>query len=258
MSKDLKYIEFNVEKDVSTIILNRPPLNVLNIEMLNELGSTLKSLQDTGNIKLLVISAKGKAFSAGLDIKDHSPEKIEKLISVFHRVFYLLNGFKVLTLSVVQGEGAFGGGCELATFCDIVIASEEAKFVQPELKVGVIPPIAAITYQKMIGKHGAYEMLFTGKEYKAAQAARIGLITKAVVEEKLDIEVNRVIKKITASSTIILKMLKQAMTRTAEMNFEDSLKEVERIYTKSLIKTSDLREGLNAFLEKRKPLWKNK
>jgi len=258
MSKNLKHIEFTVEKDVAKITLNRPPLNVMNIEMLNELGTTLKSIQDMADIKLLVINAAGKAFSAGLDIKDHSPDKIEKLISVFNRVFYLLNSFKIPTMSIVQGEGAFGGGCELATFCDIVIATEEAKFVQPELKVGVIPPIAVITYQKKIGKHGAYEMLLTGKEHKATQAARIGLISKAVTDDKLEAEVSRIIKRITSNSGIILKMTKQAMIKTADMNFDDAIKEVEKIYLKSLIKTQDAREGLNAFLEKRKPVWKNK
>jgi cyclohexa-1,5-dienecarbonyl-CoA hydratase len=258
MSKDLKHIEFTVDKEVAKITLNRPPLNVLNIEMLTEIGNTLKAIQEMADIKILVIDAKGKAFSAGLDIKDHSADKIEKLISVFNRVFYLLNSFKIPTMSVVQGEGAFGGGCELATFCDIVIATEEAKFVQPELKVGVIPTIAAITYQKKIGKHGAYEMLFTGKEHKATQASRIGLINKAVTDDKLEAEVTRIIKRITSNSAIVLKMTKQAITRTADMEFEPALKEIEKLYLKSLMKTYDAREGLNAFLEKRKPVWKNK
>ena len=258
MSKELKYIEFNVENDVARLTLNRPPLNVMNIDMLREINKTLKNALKMEEIKLLVIDAKGTAFSAGLDIKDHKPDKIETLITLFHRMFFILNDFKIPVMSVIQGNGAFGGGCELATFCDIVIASETAKFAQPELKVGVIPPIGIITYPKLIGKHATYEMLLTGREYKAAQASRMGLITKAVLEDKLDKEVKRVIKRITSSSAAIIKLIKHSVTKTEDLNFADSLKEIQKIYTKSLLRTSDMREGLNAFLEKRKPEWKNK
>jgi len=258
MGDEFKYIEFNVEQDFARLTLNRPPLNVINIEMLKEINKVLKKALDMGEIKLLVIDAKGQAFSAGLDIKDHRPGKIESLITLFHRMFFILKDFKVPVMSVVNGTGAFGGGCELAVFCDIVIASENAKFVQPEMKVGVIPPIAAITYPRIIGTHATYEMLFTGKEYKAPQASRMGLISKAIADDKLDAEVNRVIKKITSNSLIITKLLKQSIEKARYMNFDDALKESEKTYTKSLMRTSDMREGLDAFLEKRKPVWKNK
>lgn len=258
MSQEFKYIEFKTEENIITITLNRPPLNVLNIEMLKEINKALKSALETESAGLLVINAKGKAFSAGLDIKDHKPDKIETLISLFFRTFILLNSFAIPTMSIIHGEGAFGGGCELAIFCDIVIASENAKFVQPEIKVGVIPPIASIIYPRIIGKSATLEMLLTGKEYKAPVAAKKGLITRAIADDKLEIETKKLIKKITSNSLIINKAIKQTVGRTFNLPLEEAIKEVQKIYTKSLIKTHDMREGLNAFLEKRKPEWKNK
>jgi len=255
---DYKYIEFKEEKDVARITLNRPPMNVLNIDMLNELTYALKAVQNLNNIKLLIIDAKGKAFSAGLDLKEHNPEKIESIISVFHRVFTLLNTIKVPTLSVVNGDGALGGGCELATFCDIVIAGENAKFAQPEIKVGIMAPIAINLLPRVIGSHRAYEMLFTGREFKGAKAVEIGLINKAVPEENLETEVNNIIKRITANSLMTIKLIKQGLTKIAPLSLEEGLKESEKLYTKSLIKTFDAREGITAIMEKRKPEWKNK
>jgi cyclohexa-1,5-dienecarbonyl-CoA hydratase len=137
------------EKDmIGTITFNRPPLNVLNIEMMKEINQALEDFQGR-SLKVLIIDSDGKAFSAGVDISDHTKEKVNEMIQVFHDIFTNLLKIKAPTVALVNGA-ALGGGCEVAMFCDIVIASEKSKFGQPEIKVGVLPPVAAAIFPKLM------------------------------------------------------------------------------------------------------------
>lgn len=251
-----KHIIFDQSDMVSTITLNRPPLNVMSIEMLEEMASALNTVVRS-QPKILLLRGEGKAFCAGVDVSDHTQEKAGLMISSFHRVFHIMSRMMTPTIAAVRGA-CLGGGCELATFCDLVIASESAKFGQPEIKVGVIAPVAAAFFPKMIGCRRTLELLLTGATIDAAEACRIGLINRVVPDDGFDGAVEDTIKKLTALSGPVLRLNKRAVLDGLELDFERALGGVEDIYLHELMKTEDAQEGLAAFMEKRPPEWKEK
>ena len=242
---------------VARITLNRPPLNVLNIAMMKEINQALESIQNDTSIKVLVITGNGKAFSGGVDVADHVGDEVSKMIEVFHRMFRLLNSLPQPTLAVLNGS-ALGGGCELAVFCDMVISSEAAKIGQPEIKVGVFAPIASIVFPKLLSMKKALELQLTGDVIDAQEAVRIGLINQAVPADKLGEASETMIKKLSSLSGTVLSLTKKTTILGLESDFESVLKNVEHVYLNELMKTEDAEEGLQAFLEKRNPVWKNK
>jgi len=251
-----KYIQTELKDGVATLTLNRAPLNVFNIEMMEEINTYLEGLKQEKSLKLLVIQAMGKAFSAGVDVGEHLGDLVYKMIEVFHRMFRLMDALKVPSLAVVNGA-ALGGGCELALYCDMVIATEKAKFGQPEIQVGVFPPIAALIFPRMIGRKKAMELILSGETISAQEALALGLINKVIPEASLVEEVNGFIEKFKKLSGVVLKLAKEATLAGLNDDTDKGLKAIEKIYLDRLMKTHDAIEGLKAFLEKRKPTWKD-
>lgn len=251
-----KHIQTDLQEGVATLTLNRPPVNVLNIEMMEEINTYFEGLLKEKALKLLVIQAAGKAFSAGVDVGEHLGDLVYKMIEVFHRMFRLMDGLKVPSISVVNGS-ALGGGCELAVYCDMVIATEKAKFGQPEIQVGVFPPIAALAFPRMMGRKRAMELILSGDVISAQEALALGMINKIVAEASLADEVGRFVEKFKKLSGIVLKLTKEATLSGLNDDAEKGLKAIEKIYLERLMKTDDAIEGLKAFLDKRKPTWKN-
>jgi cyclohexa-1,5-dienecarbonyl-CoA hydratase len=251
-----KHIQTEFKDGVATLTLNRAPLNVLNIEMMEEINTYLEELKEEKSLKLLVIQAMGKAFSAGVDVGEHMGDMVYKMIEAFHRIFRLMDALKVPSIAVVNGS-ALGGGCELALYCDMVIATERAKFGQPEIQVGVFPPIAALIFPRMIGRKKALELILSGETISAQEALALGLINKVVPEASLPQEVGGFIEKLKKLSGIVLKLAKEATLAGLNDDMDQGLKVIEKIYLDRLMKTHDAIEGLKAFLEKRKPTWKD-
>ncbi len=251
-----KHIQTDLQEGVATLTLNRPPVNVLNIEMMEEINTYFEGLLKEKALKLLVIQAAGKAFSAGVDVGEHLGDLVYKMIEVFHRMFRLMDGLKVPSISVVNGS-ALGGGCELAVYCDMVIATEKAKFGQPEIQVGVFPPIAALAFPRMMGRKRAMELILSGDVISVQEALALGMINKIVAEASLADEVGRFVEKFKKLSGIVLKLTKEATLSGLNDDAEKGLKAIEKIYLERLMKTDDAIEGLKAFLDKRKPTWKN-
>jgi cyclohexa-1,5-dienecarbonyl-CoA hydratase len=179
-----------------------------------------------------------------------------KMIEVFHKIFRLMDQLKVPSIAVVNGS-ALGGGCELALYCDMVIATERAKFGQPEIQVGVFPPIAALIFPRTIGRKKAMELILSGETISAQEALALGLINKVVPEASLTQEANGFIEKFTKLSGVVLKLTKEATLAGLNDDMDQGLKAIEKIYLDRLMKTDDAIEGLKAFLEKRKPTWKD-
>jgi len=198
-----------------------------------------------------------RAFSAGVDIKDHLPEKVGSTLSVFNKVFYTLESLDKPTVAVVNGL-ALGGGCELATACDMIIASEKAQFGQPETKVGAIPPVAVVLLPKLVGRKKAFELVLTGDVITAAEAEQIGLVNRVVPAEKLEEAIKELAAKLKETSPIVLKLTRMAFRQSQDLDFKNGLEKVTDVYLNLLIRTEDAVEGLKAFLEKRKPQWKGK
>ncbi|MGA2510188.1 MAG: enoyl-CoA hydratase-related protein [Candidatus Acidiferrales bacterium] len=246
-----------IEGGVARITLNQPPLNIIDIPMLEEIHSALARIHSENEAKVLVIDHQGKAFSAGVSIRDHTPDNVSDMIEKFHGMFRLLHSLALPTLALVDGM-ALGGGCELATFCDMVIASERATFGQPEIKVGVFPPVAAVVFPHLVGRNRALELLLTGDVVDAAEAKALGLINKVFSTQEFHQKADEFIGKLTSLSAPVLKLTKRAVDRGLYANISEAITSVEELYLGELMQTEDAHEGLNAYLEKRKPIWKNK
>ncbi|MGB9467153.1 MAG: enoyl-CoA hydratase-related protein [Candidatus Acidiferrum sp.] len=257
MLAEYSSIVCEIRESVARITLNQPPLNIIDIPMIEEMHSALARVHAAGDLKVLVIDHQGKAFSAGVSIKDHTPDKVGEMIEKFHGLFRLLNSFAIPTLALVDGM-ALGGGCELAVFCDLVIASDRATFGQPEIKVGVFPPVAAVLFPHLIGRNRALELLLTGDVIEAAEAKAMGLINKVVPAQSFREKTDEFMNKLTSLSGAVLRLTKRAVDRGLYISVNEGITAVEQLYLGELMKTEDAREGLNAFLEKRKPIWKNK
>jgi len=251
-----KHIQTDLKDGVATLTLNRAPLNVLNIEMMEEINAYLEGLKKETALKFLVIQAAGKAFSAGVDVGEHLGDLVYKMVEVFDGMFHRMDALKVPSLAVVNGS-ALGGGCELAIYCDMVIATEKAKFGQPEIQVGVFPPIAALVMPRIIGRKKAMELILSGDVIGAQEALALGLVNKVVPEASLAEEVDKFVEKFRKLSGIVLKWTREALLEGLNDDPGKGLKTIEKIYLEQVMKTHDATEGLKAFMEKRKPAWKN-
>ncbi len=251
-----QHIEVQVENGLGTITLNRPPVNILNIAMMEEINGVLASWQGEKDLKAVLFDAKGKCFSAGVDVGEHMGDMAPKMIGAFHKMFRLMETLGIPTIASVYGS-CLGGGCELAIFCDLVISSQDAKYGQPEVQVGVFPPIAAQIMPRIIGRKAAMDLILSGRIISAEEAFGMGLINKVVSKDDLGAATEDFLKPYLRLSAEVLRKTKKAITAGLMDDFEPSLKLIEDIYLNELMPTADAQEGLNAFLEKRKPVWKN-
>jgi cyclohexa-1,5-dienecarbonyl-CoA hydratase len=243
-----------VESDggVARILLRRPPLNVLDLPMIEELNAALDAIARQPGTRAAVIAAEGKAFSAGVSVQDHLPEKVDAMLRAFHGVFRRIWSLPCPTVAAVQGA-ALGGGCELACFADVVIASDNASFAVPEIKLGVFPPIAAVHFPERIGLARTLKLVLTGETLTAREAERIGLVDQVTPPDELRAAVNRAAASFREKSAAALRLARRAVH--AAVPFEARLAEAESAFLGELMRTADAVEGLRAFIEKRTPVW---
>ena len=246
-----------IQDRVARIALNRPPLNILDVPMIAELHEALARVQSAGDANVLIITHAGRAFSAGVSIQDHAPDKVGEMLEKFHGMIGLLHSLDIPSIALVDGM-ALGGGCELAVVCDMVLASDRSAFGQPEIKVGVFPPVAAALLPSRIGRNRALELLLTGESVDAAEAHRIGLINKVFPAASFGEMTGEFIRKLTSLSGSTLRLTKRAVSRAIDRSLSEGIAAAEQLYLGELMSTEDATEGLNAFLEKRTPVWKNK
>lgn len=251
-----QHILTEFKQGLGTITLNKPPVNVLNIAMMEEINDVLKGWQGKKDLKVVLFNAKGKCFSAGVDVGEHMGDLAPKMIEAFHRIFRLMDKLGIPTVASVFSS-CLGGGCELAVFSDLVIAGEGAKFGQPEIQVGVFPPIAAHIMPRIMGRKAAMDLILSGRIISAAEALQIGMINKVVKDQDLEKETETFLKPYLGLSAEVLRQTKKAIAVGLHDDLENSLRPIEEIYLNKLMKTHDAQEGLKAFLEKRKPIWKD-
>ncbi|MFX1243126.1 MAG: enoyl-CoA hydratase/isomerase family protein [Promethearchaeota archaeon] len=248
-----------VEKtnNIGKIIFNNGPLNILTIGMMEQINKALEGFLEDESLKLVIFDHNGKAFSAGVDVGDHMGDKAPKMIKEFHGIFRKLNNLKCPTLASIKGA-ALGGGCEIAIFCDIVLTSDKAKFGQPEIKVGVFPPIAVLAFPQIIGNKKAFELIMLGEIIDAKEALRLGISNHIYPIELYEQEFTKFIESFNALSTVVLQYTNKAFKKALGIDFEAKLDEIEEFYLEELMSTHDANEGLHAFLEKRPPNWQNR
>ena len=249
------FISVETKNGASTLTLRRAPLNVLDIATLTQFESALAELTRDESIRVLVVKAEGKMFSAGVDVADHTPDKVGGMIPLFDRVCRALANSPAPTIAVVHGH-ALGGGCELVLCCDLAVMTDNAKIGQPEIQLAAIAPIAALRLPQLVGYRNAADILFTGRSLTADEALKMGLVNAVVSAEQLEQWVEDKVTKLTSLSRVALTMTKRAL-HIGFGAWDSSAAELERLYLEELMKTEDAREGLTAFMEKRAAVWRH-
>src|SRR5467141_1617013 len=244
-------ISIRIERRTAWITLDRPPLNILDIRMMEALDAALQRALPESDF-VIFQGAGPKAFSAGVVIADHTPERVGKMLSAFHAIFRRLSKADCVKIAAVHGH-CLGGGMELATFCDFVLATESAQFGQPEIKLGCFPPVAMVTLPQLIGMRAAAELILTGRKISAAEAQHLGLITRVVPDSELRDALGEFLEELRGLSPSVLQLTRKTLWNLHFADFAEQLEEVERVYLSGLMKTHDAQEGVRAFMEKRKP-----
>lgn len=256
---DYKFIKAWDADGVAWISINRPPLNVLDIPTMEEMNRALVEVrQRETQFRVLVITAEGdKAFSAGVDVADHTPDKVDRMTELFHGIFRNLESLEIPTIAAAKGA-ALGGGGELAIGCDMCVAADNLKIGQPEIKVGVFPPVAAVILPRVIPPKRAYELVLGGEAIRAEEAKALGLVNRVVPLASFDEELKKFLAMFTTLSGSVLRATKRALVAGKLGTFNEALDRVEKVYLKELMPLADATEGLTAFLEKRPAVWKHK
>ena len=236
------------------LVLDRPPLNVLDIPMLRELDEVLESLREDASVNVLLVTGSGRAFCAGVDIADHTADRVDEMIETFHRVIERLMDLPFPVVAAVNGA-ALGGGCELALACDVVLARAGAKLGQPEIRLGVFPPAAAVLLSRLVGRQAAADLILSGRVIKAEEAVTVGLASRVFPADEFDSSVNEYVAAMAALSGPVLRITKRAMREGEAGSPGDAMRRVERLYLDELMQLDDAHEGLAAFTEKRVPAW---
>ncbi|MEX2589899.1 MAG: enoyl-CoA hydratase-related protein [Chitinophagales bacterium] len=252
-------VEKNYEKHIALIQLNRPKqLNALNLQTMGELRDALKMLDDDDSVRVIILTGNEKAFAAGADIKEMAGKgSIDMLKIDQFSTWDQIKKTKKPIIAAVSGF-ALGGGCELVMTCDMVVASETAQFGQPEIKIGVMPGAGGTQrLTKAVGKARAMEMVLTGSFIKAEEALSVGLINKVVPVELYLKEAVRLAQNIADKSPIAVQLAKESVLKAFNSSLDEGLVfERKNFYT--LFATEDQKEGMNAFVEKRKPEFKGR
>jgi len=246
-------ISISSDANAYRITLSDPPLNILDIAMLEELREAIAGVRPDRHA-LIIDAAGDKAFSAGASVQDHLGDRVATMLGHFHDCFRLLDKLDVVTVALVRGA-ALGGGCELALACDFVLASDRARFGQPEINLGVFPPVAAYQLSRQLAPRKGLELLLTGDPIAAAEAERLGLVNVVFPFDAFDEQVVAWMQRLYKQSASSLRFAKRAFRLAQRADFNERLAVVERLYLDELMETSDANEGLIAFTEKRKPVW---
>ena len=253
-----KSISFDTVQGVARLTLNRPPANVLSIEMMDEISAALESLEYERGVKLVVLMAKGKYFSVGFEIPDHTGDRAYLMLEGLRRIVENLGKLDKPTLAVVAGP-ATGAGAVVAAACDIVLAAAQAsKFGHPEIRAGVFNTVAAALLPRLVGRKRAFDMLLGGGLLTAPDAERVGLITRAVADDKLEAESGALIQRFQEGSAPVLQYARRAIWGGLDLPLADAIRSAEDVYLNQLMNTEDVEEGLRAVTEKRKPRWQDR
>ncbi len=242
---------------VARLVLRNPPLNVIDIPMMEELAQALAEIEARADVSIVVLSGEGRAFSAGVDVAAHTPDKVEAMLLKFHAVIRALVASKKVTVAAVHGP-CLGGGAELAMVCDMVYTTGSAQWGFPEIKLGCYPPVACTALAALVGQKRAAELILTGRTISGMEAAGMGLATRAVPGEELAAAVDQTVQELLRLSPAALAVTKKAVYAWDAMHFDKGLARSEKIYLEELMKTADAQEGIRSFMEKRAPKWTGK
>jgi cyclohexa-1,5-dienecarbonyl-CoA hydratase len=250
-------IRLDVQPPMARITLNRPPVNVVDLTMMDELLAAIEQVDQQPEISILVFAGSEKAFSAGVDVKAHTPEKIHEMLAKFHSVIRAQAATKKITIAGVRGS-CLGGAAEMALMCDLIYTAKDATWGFPEIRLGCFPPVAAAALGSVIGQKHAAELIFTGRTFTGDEALAMGLATAAAESAAVESLVNEAVQRLAQLSPAALAMAKKAFYAWDAMHLDKGLSRAEKIYLDELMQTDDAKEGIQSFIEKRKPVWKGR
>jgi cyclohexa-1,5-dienecarbonyl-CoA hydratase len=254
---NFQFIDYHRTGPRADLTLRRPPRNVLNVEMLEEMVSALEPLHDDDTIKVLVIRGSGANFCGGAELSDLTSDRVGLFMPSYTRIFNIINNIRGVVLAGIQGE-AYGAGCELACFSDITIAAKSAKFCFPDLKVGLFPPIASAVLPRLVGRNRAFDWIFSGRVVNAEEALINDLISRMVPDGELDAFIDEYAGRIASLSAAAVQCAKRALDGALYIPVMDALKKTESTYMLDLMNSIDPHEGIRAALEGRAPVWRNR
>lgn len=258
--KEYRFIRWDDSGTVAHLTMSRPKQNIMNIDMLKEMADAINSLNARDDVRLILLDSAPECegyFSLGVGAEGYTSHLVFQMMDAFHSVFRSMIEISKPVLAVVDGI-ASGAGSELAAFCDIVVATDRTQFRQPEIKLGVFPPMGAVVYPRVIGPKRAMEMLLTGDTINAHQALAMNLVNRVVPREELAGTVDALVKRISEQSGPVLQLLKRVIFEGTWRPFNEALKVSQDVYLNQLFELEDSQEGLRALIEKRKPVWKNR
>jgi cyclohexa-1,5-dienecarbonyl-CoA hydratase len=257
VAQQLSNIALEIAPPVARIALRHPPLNVITIEMMEELTHALTEIEAQPHVSTIVLSGEGKAFSVGVDVAAHTPDKVEEMLTKFHPVIRAMVATKKVTIAAVHSH-CLGGGAELAMVCDLVFTTESAQWGFPEIKLGCFPPVACTALAALVGQKRAAELILTGHTISGKDAEQIGLATRVVPEADLAATIEQCVERLRKLSPAALAITKKASYAWDSIHFDKGLARAEKIYFDDLMRADDAHEGIRAFMEKREPRWTKK
>jgi cyclohexa-1,5-dienecarbonyl-CoA hydratase len=252
-----KHITIDAQDAVARIALTHPTLNVIDFQMMDELLAVLHQLEQHKEVSVVIISGGDRAFSAGVDVAVHTPELVQTMLQKFHGVILALVKFSKITIAEVHGA-CLGGGAELAMVCDMCFTTPDAKWGFPEITLGCYPPVACTALAALVGQKRAADLVFTGRTFSGKEAAAWGLANEAHPEDELQQAIQRTVDHLLKLSPAALAVAKKAFYAWDSMHLDKGLARAEKIYLEELMQTEDVKEGVAAWMEKRKPLWRGK
>jgi cyclohexa-1,5-dienecarbonyl-CoA hydratase len=249
-----KRITIQVTGRLARIAFAHPPLNVLDLQMMGELLEAVQAIEQRDEIALVVLSGDERAFSAGVDVAIHTPDKIPAMLQKFHGLINALARLRKITIAEVRGA-CLGGGAELAMICDMVYTTKAAKWGFPEITLGCYPPVACAALPALVGEKRAADLIFTGRTISGEEAASWGLANEALDEGELEQALAQTADRLLRLSPAALAMAKKAFYAWDSIHLDKGIARAEKIYVEELMQTRDAREGINAWMEKRSPNW---
>jgi cyclohexa-1,5-dienecarbonyl-CoA hydratase len=253
----MKRVTVEVRDRLARITLNHPPLNVIDFQMMDELLAALQQLEQRREVSVVILSGGERGFSAGVDVAVHTPDKIQTMFQKFHGLIGALVKFPKITIAEVHGV-CLGGGAELAMVCDMAYTTEKAKWGFPEITLGCYPPVACTALAALVGQKRAADLVFTGRTFSGEEAAQWGLANEAHSEGGLKQAIDSTVEHLLKLSPAALAVAKKAFYAWDSMHLDKGMARAEKIYVEELMQTEDAKEGITAWMQKRKPVWKGK
>jgi cyclohexa-1,5-dienecarbonyl-CoA hydratase len=245
-----------VANGIGHIVLDNPPLNILTRDTLLGLREAVATLAEDRTLRVVVLAAHGKSFSAGADVGEHLPPLFHDLIPEFVATVEAVRGFALPVIAQVHGK-CLGGAFELVLAADLIVASESATFGQPEIKLGVLPPVACVLLPSRLPRGLAMEMILTGDPISAGVARQYGLVTQVAPDAELEAATLTLAGRFSRYSAAVLRVGKRMLAGTAT-DTAQGLAVVEALYRDDLMRTEDANEGLRAFIDRRTPVWSHR